>query len=86
MQRNRGYFREQRKRAIARKISIQKKRIGTKEVNEIYDERRRGQLSKGKIHCSCPMCRKKSYDELSRRDQVELQRYIHQVQEFHDLE
>lgn len=86
MKRNRGYFRDQRKRAIARKFSIQKKRIGTKEANELYDERKRGQLSKGKIHCSCPMCREKSYDELSHRDQVELQRYIHQVQEFYSFE
>lgn len=25
-------------------------------------------LSKGKIHCSCPMCRHKSYDEKSMSD------------------
>jgi hypothetical protein len=27
-----------------------------------------GMLHKGKIHCSCAMCRSKSYDELSMRD------------------
>ncbi|PLS15070.1 hypothetical protein CVD28_24770 [Bacillus sp. M6-12] len=70
MKRNRGYYREQRERAIKRKYQIQKKRFGAKEANEIYEERRKGQLAKGKIHCSCPMCRRKSYDELSHKDKV----------------
>lgn len=86
MKRNRGYYRKQRAKFIARKISIQKKKMGIKEVNKIYDERRKGQLGKGKIHCSCPMCRTKSYDELSRRDQAELERSIQQLKEFYDLE
>jgi hypothetical protein len=70
LKRNRGYFREQRRKAIQRKFQIQKKRFGREYANEIYDDRKKGQLAKGKIHCSCPMCRTKSYDELSHRDKV----------------
>lgn len=72
MKRSRGYFREQRRKAIQRKFLIEKKRLGSPIANEIYDERKKGQLDKGKIHCSCPMCRTKTYDELSHRDKVKL--------------
>ena len=54
MSRSRGYNREQRARAITRK-----KRICT----EFYGDHRwykfDGQYSKGKVHCSCPMCNSK---------------------------
>jgi queuine/archaeosine tRNA-ribosyltransferase len=86
MKRNRGDYREQRERAIARKFSIQRKRMGIKEANEIYDKRRKSQLGKGKIHCSCPMCRAKSYDELSHRDQAHIENCLQQLKEFHNLE
>lgn len=75
MNRNRAYYRHQRKRAIARKVSIRKKKWAPSldnpnavEWEDIRDPRRRGKFNKGKVHCSCPMCRTKSYDSLSLRD------------------
>ncbi len=54
MSRSRAYNRLQRKKAIKRK-----KRICT----DFYDDHTwykfDGQYSKGKVHCSCPMCREK---------------------------
>lgn len=38
-----------------------KKRI-IKEQNNYWSYKHEGELSKGKIHCSCWMCRRKSYD------------------------
>ena len=61
MSRSRVYTRYQRRAHIGRK-----KRI-IKEVGCWYTKFD-GQLSKGKIHCSCPMCRMKSYDERQARD------------------
>ena len=68
MRRNKNYYREQRERAIERKYRLEQKRLGKSLAEEIYDEKRRGKLNKGKIHCSCWMCRTKSTDELSHRD------------------
>lgn len=70
MKRNRNYYRQQRERAIKRKYRLEQKRLGRILAEEIYDSKRLGQLNKGKIHCSCPMCRTKSFDELSHRDKV----------------
>ncbi len=50
---NRGYYRIQRKKHINRK-----KRI-IKEKNDYWAYKYEGELSKGKIHCSCGMCRAK---------------------------
>ena len=71
MKRNQKYYREQRERAIKRKYRLQQKRLGRNVAKQIYDSKRLGQLDKGKIHCSCPMCRTKSYDELSHRDKIQ---------------
>ena len=51
--RSRGYYREQRQKHIERK-----KRI-IKELGDYWRIPHDGMLSKGKIHCSCPMCRGK---------------------------
>lgn len=54
MKRDRGYFREMRERHIKRK-----KRI----VNSYFHPLKLkfdGMYSKGKIHCSCEMCRQKT--------------------------
>ena len=53
---SRRYRRLQRQRAIKRKKGILQQYGSYSWVH--YD----GMLSKGKVHCSCPMCRKKSYD------------------------
>jgi hypothetical protein len=40
-----------------------------------------GSLDKGKIHCSCPMCRQKSYDQASRADIRIADRMLEQLAE-----
>ena len=61
MSRSRAFTRYQRMAHISRKKWIIKEE-GCWFVK--YD----GQLSKGKVHCSCPLCRKKSYDVRQARD------------------
>lgn len=51
MKRDRGYFREMREKHIKRK-----KKKSAHYWNYKFD----GQYSKGKIHCSCEMCRSKT--------------------------
>ena len=41
-----------------------------------------GALSKGKIHCSCWLCRRKSYDELSRTDKRKQESFRQQMGDF----
>lgn len=67
MKRDRGYYRKQRKRAIRRKEGILR-RIGGDAYVHAWSRDIPGRFSKGKIHCSCWMCRRKSYDEPAHRD------------------
>ena len=67
MKRDRGYFRKQRKRTIHRKEGILR-RIGGEDYVLAWSRGNRGRFAKGKIHCSCWMCRTKSYDIPSCRD------------------
>lgn len=62
VERNRTYRRIQRRRVINRK-----KRI-IKGQNNYWHYKNEGELSKGKIHCSCWMCRSKSYDRAKIQD------------------
>ena len=71
--RDRNYRREVRKKAINKKLNIRKFLWGTEEVNKYYEHNPIGALDKGKVHCSCPLCRTKSYDELSRKDKSKLE-------------
>lgn len=57
MNRTRDYYRKMRAKAIHRKRRI------IKGQHDYWYVEHEGMLSKGKIHCSCPMCRHKSYDE-----------------------
>lgn len=57
MNRSKEYMRYQRRAHIERK-----KRI-IKGQNDYWHYRHEGELDKGKIHCSCWLCRHKSYDE-----------------------
>ena len=52
MNRERSYYREMRNKHISRKKRIAKS-IG-------WTKRHDGMFSKGKIHCSCPMCAEKT--------------------------
>ena len=61
MSRSRAFTRYQRRAHISRK-----KRIIAEE--NIWNYKFEGQLSKGKIHCSCPMCLVKFYDCKQARD------------------
>ena len=54
MNRPREYMRHQRDTHIARKKKI------IHEQNDYWHYRHEGELNKGKIHCSCWMCRRKS--------------------------
>ncbi|MBR6430959.1 MAG: hypothetical protein IKS27_07070 [Oscillospiraceae bacterium] len=67
MNRDRSYYRKQRKRAIHRKEGILR-RIGGEEYVQAWAHGSTGRFAKGKIHCSCWMCRSKSYDEPQIRD------------------
>ena len=66
MSRSRAWTRFHRRRTIGRKLGILR-RYGSDEV-EGWTHGKPGRLSKGKIHCSCWMCRRKSCDELSMTD------------------
>lgn len=67
MKRTRAYYRRQRNRAIERKLGILR-RLGGEEYVYAWTRGAYGRLAKGKIRCSCPMCRAKSRDEHSHRD------------------
>lgn len=67
MNRGRGYYRKQRKRTIHRKEGLLR-RIGGEEYVCAWAQGALGRFSKGKIHCSCWICRKKSYDDPQHRD------------------
>ena len=62
MNRTRDYYRKQRAKHIARK-----KRI-IHGLNDYWGYEHEGELAKGKIHCSCWMCRRKSYDHKAAKD------------------
>ena len=67
MNRDRSYYRKQRKRAIHRKETILR-RLGGEAYVCAWAHGAPGRFSKGKIHCSCWMCRRKSYDTPHIRD------------------
>ncbi len=67
MKRDRGYFRSQRKKTIQRKKKLLYG-IGGQDYLWAWTRGANGRLAKGKIHCSCPMCRSKSYDDPTVRD------------------
>jgi len=73
MKKNRAYRRSQRQRVICRKIRLLKKYGGDKYVDSwSAGGKKIGRFAKGKIHCSCWMCRTKSYDNLSHTDRKKL--------------
>ena len=67
MNRDRSYYRKQRKRVIHRKEKILLQ-LGGEKKHFAWTRGAVGRLSKGKIHCSCWMCRTKSYDDPQLRD------------------
>jgi len=72
MNRSRSYYRRERKKHINRKKRIIKLVSGI--GNEPYwYYRYEGELSKGKIHCSCPMCRfyGPSYSDMIKKEKMD---------------
>ena len=67
MNRTRDWHRFQRVRAIARKVGILRRNWGAEEVF-LWTGGKPGRLSKGKIHCCCQVCRRKSQDKRSTSD------------------
>lgn len=67
MNRDRSYYRKQRRRTIQRKENMLRQ-LGSEAFVSAWARGAPGRLSKGKIHCSCWMCRRKSYDDLGIRD------------------
>ena len=80
MNRDRSYYRRQRKRAIRRKETILR-RLGGEENVLAWEHGAAGRLSKGKIHCSCWMCRCKSRDERSASDNRKQVSMLQQMEE-----
>jgi hypothetical protein len=83
LKRNKSYYRYQRNRAINRKFNILRKDWGTEETEKFYDKTNKGKLSKGKIHCSCWMCREKSYIELKHTDKKKILKCNQSLNDFH---
>ena len=81
MKRDKAFFRYQKKKHIQRKVGILK-RIGGEEYVMAWSRGQPGRLSKGKIHCSCWMCRTKSYDEPSYGDKKANEDMEQQLKEF----
>ena len=80
LKRTRDYLRFQRKQHINRKIGILRRYGDLALVDWLRDCP--GRLSKGKIHCSCPMCREKSYDDWSVSDKRDIISAKQQEDEF----
>lgn len=62
MEKTRGYYRYQRIKHIKRKERL---------LKELYNGQWKvcsGSLNKGKIHCSCSLCREKSYEDYAATD------------------
>jgi len=80
LNRDRAYYREQRQRTILKKKGICK-RLGGNDLVFAWIRDNPGRLSKGKIHCSCYMCRTKSYDEKSHSDKKKEKTSLQQLAE-----
>lgn len=56
-------------RRYQRRTHIERKKRIIRDLNGYWHYKFDGDLNKGKIHCSCPMCRHKSYDRASISEQ-----------------
>jgi hypothetical protein len=75
MNRDREYYREMREKHIKRK-----KRI-SHQGRDYWYYKFDGQYSKGKIHCSCPLCSVKSSEELKHSDKIKIDEMISQLKD-----
>lgn len=82
--RTNAYLRHQRERAIKRKEKIIKSvfQIAADEY-ESSVRNRRGRLDKGKVHCSCRMCRYEKFHGIKKdKDKVKLKDMQSQIDEY----
>jgi len=84
MAKNRGVLRRQRSRAIRKKMRFLM-RLGGYESVAAWTGGQLGRLHKGKIHCSCWMCRRKSYDIHAHRDAKLRESAIQQITDWTQL-
>ena len=84
MQRRKVYYRWNRSRIIRNKVRLLR-RIGGEDNVRAWTNGEYGRLSKGKIHCSCYMCRAKSYDHISHRDAKHMISDEQQMKEYYSL-
>lgn len=82
MKRDRGYYRSQRKRTICRKRNLLYG-SGGHDYLRAWTHGVSGRLAKGKIHCSCPMCRTKSYDDPAIRDKRSKAKAFSSLQDYY---
>jgi hypothetical protein len=80
VRRTRAYRRSHRNRIINRKVHILKQ-FGGENYVFAWSRGNAGRFAKGKIHCSCWMCRAKSYDILSHTDRKKLMAVRQQMNE-----
>lgn len=57
MRHNRAQIRKERIRHIKRKERILKSYYSSEEYEKYHSSLKAGKLSKGKIHCGCPLCK-----------------------------
>lgn len=93
MNRDRSYYRKMRAKHIRRK-----KKIGTITYGEQWHYKHDGMYSKGKVHCSCMLCRAKTRNKgrgqghtvpainYKHSDQVKVQRMDNQHKDYLDHE
>lgn len=68
LNRSRSEIRHNYFRCKNRKLNLLYDINGKSSIDKYYTKRHKGQLSKGKIHCSCNMCSTKSKDSLKISD------------------
>jgi hypothetical protein len=84
MNRDRAYYRMQRTRII-RKKSCFLRQYGGDEMLHGWSRGISGRLSKGKIHCSCWLCRKKTKDEPTHSDRKKYAFALQQLESVHTI-
>lgn len=75
-ERDRGYYRFQRRK------HIKAKKLKASSWGDYFFFDHEGKLDKGKIHCSCWMCRAKTYDSYKHSDEIKIERLNSSEEDF----
>ena len=84
MRRNKAYYRWHKRRIIKKKIDFLRHYGGAESIYA-WTRDKPGKLAKGKIHCSCWMCRTKSYDHISHSDAKHIESITQKFKEFYQI-